>query len=336
MDESKKKTVPTKTVVEIIFIAFANRDLPPQSNLRFFAALPIWTAAHESPTGAIGVVVDFTVCSYKTRTNGNFKHRESSRIIDFHEESEMTRLLRVHGVKSEREKRGGGREEEICQDCGKLDNLTLCQNSSIRHASAFGRAERCVGLYSKVVQRQILIAASQSKGRRDCWAHRASLVERAVRDTQLIAVELGLRGGAFPIPCLALNTHCFSYYNKFTEYTLCLQIELILGSNCVGSCLTQSSQSIMITLRNIVYSHRFQKQNFVLAFTAKSGQDSLPKAKIFITDDHDVRQVQRERKQQTQYSREYRRSRVAYPILLAVTQTGRRDSLLDVRELMGY
>lgn len=41
---------------------------------------------------------------------------------------------------------------------------------------------------------------------------------------------------------------------------------------------------------------------------------SVPEAKIFITDDHDVRQVQRERKQQTQYSREYRRSRVAYPV----------------------
>lgn len=37
-----------------------------------------------------------------------------------------------------------------------------------------------------------------------------------------------------------LNTHCFSCYNKFTEYTS--QIELILGSNCVGSRLIQSSQ----------------------------------------------------------------------------------------------
>lgn len=53
----------------------------------------------------------------------------------------MTRLLRVYEVKSERRGKEGEREEEICQDCGKLDNLTLCQNSSIRHASAFGRAE---------------------------------------------------------------------------------------------------------------------------------------------------------------------------------------------------
>lgn len=37
-----------------------------------------------------------------------------------------------------------------------------------------------------------------------------------------------------------LDIHCFSRYNKFTEYTS--QIELILGSNCVGSRLIQSSQ----------------------------------------------------------------------------------------------